>query len=153
MFDRILNTPKNAPFYVDPFPLLCNRCCRIFGSFGEHFNERVWLFHDGGIYHIKTSPLTCSANRWTGFYMIGTSVMKELRHWLETFIVLWTLILAFWIVPHILININSFSLSYKYLYQISHTVEVKFGECWIFLIKFILRTFFSISQFFSKILG
>ena len=37
------------------------------------------LFHDGGPYHIKTSLLTCSANYWTGFYMIGTYVMKELN--------------------------------------------------------------------------
>ena len=28
-------------------------------------------FHDGGRYHIETSP-------WTGFYMITASVMKEL---------------------------------------------------------------------------
>ena len=37
------------------------------------------LFHDGGPYHIETSPLTCSANQWTGFYMIRTSVMEELN--------------------------------------------------------------------------
>ena len=37
------------------------------------------LFHDGGRYHIETSPVICSANQWTGFYMITTSVMKELR--------------------------------------------------------------------------
>ena len=36
------------------------------------------LFHDGGPYHINTSPLICRANQWTGFYMIGTSVMKGL---------------------------------------------------------------------------
>ena len=36
------------------------------------------LYHDGGPYHIETSPLTCHANQSTGFYMIGTSVMKEL---------------------------------------------------------------------------
>ena len=36
------------------------------------------LFHDGGPYHIGTSPLICSANQWTGFYMKGTSVIKEL---------------------------------------------------------------------------
>ena len=29
-------------------------------------------------YHIGTSPLICSANQWTGFYMITASVMKEL---------------------------------------------------------------------------
>ena len=30
-------------------------------------------------HHIETSPLICSAYQWTGFYMIGTSVMKELK--------------------------------------------------------------------------
>ena len=34
------------------------------------------LFHDGGPYHIENSPLISQANQWTGFYMIGTSVMK-----------------------------------------------------------------------------
>ena len=33
------------------------------------------LFPDGGPYHIGT----CSANQWTGLYMIGTSVMKEFK--------------------------------------------------------------------------
>ena len=41
------------------------------------------LFHDGGRYHIETSPLICSANQWTGFYMITASVMKELE-WMNT---------------------------------------------------------------------
>ena len=35
-------------------------------------------FHDGGSYHIETSPLICRANHWTGFYMITASVMKGL---------------------------------------------------------------------------
>ena len=39
----------------------------------------LWLFHDGGRYHIETSPLICGANHWTGFYMITASVMKELN--------------------------------------------------------------------------
>ena len=38
-----------------------------------------WLFHDGGRYHIETSPFNCYANQWTGFYMITASVMKELN--------------------------------------------------------------------------
>ena len=33
------------------------------------------LFHDGGRYHIETSPLICSSNQWTGFYM-----NDKLRH-------------------------------------------------------------------------
>ena len=28
---------------------------------------------------IETSPMICSANQWTSFYMIGTTLMKELR--------------------------------------------------------------------------
>ena len=40
--------------------------------------ENVQLFYDGRPYHIKTSPLIYSAKKWTGFYMIGTFVMKEL---------------------------------------------------------------------------
>ena len=28
---------------------------------------------------METSPLICSANQWTGFYMITASVTKELR--------------------------------------------------------------------------
>ena len=35
--------------------------------------------YDGSPYHIETSPLICSAKQWTCFFMIGTSVMKELR--------------------------------------------------------------------------
>ena len=29
---------------------------------------------------METSSLICSANQWTGFYMIETSVMKELMY-------------------------------------------------------------------------
>ena len=28
--------------------------------------------------HIQNSPLICFASQWTGFYMIGNSVIKEL---------------------------------------------------------------------------
>ena len=36
-------------------------------------------YHDGGLTHIETSALTCIANQWIAFCMIGTSVMKELK--------------------------------------------------------------------------
>ena len=38
----------------------------------------LYPFHDGGPSHIKTSPLICSANDWTGVYIIGT-IAKFLR--------------------------------------------------------------------------
>ena len=38
--------------------------------------RKVTLFN-GGTNNIETSPLICRVNQWTGFCMIGTSVMKE----------------------------------------------------------------------------
>ena len=37
------------------------------------------LFHDRDPYHIETGLLICRANQWPGFYIIGTSVMEELK--------------------------------------------------------------------------
>ena len=38
------------------------------------------FFCDRGPSHIETSPRICRANQWTGFYIIGTSIMNELKH-------------------------------------------------------------------------
>ena len=35
-----------------------------------------WLFHDEGLYHTETTLLICRTNKWTGFYMIGTSSIR-----------------------------------------------------------------------------
>ena len=40
--------------------------------------KRALIFHDGGPYHIEASPLVCPPNQWTDFYIIRTSVVKEL---------------------------------------------------------------------------
>ena len=50
---------------------------------GTKMNQRALskvgnFFHVSGPYDIETSPLICRAYQWPGFYMIGTSVMKEL---------------------------------------------------------------------------
>ena len=37
------------------------------------------------VYHIETSPLICSANQWTVFYMITVPIMKELTSELGRF--------------------------------------------------------------------
>ena len=39
----------------------------------QHFNS----FMTKGLYHIEISPWICRANQWTGFYMIGTSIMRD----------------------------------------------------------------------------
>ena len=38
----------------------------------------LFNFHDAGPYHIETSPLIWRVNQWTGFYIVGASVMKDL---------------------------------------------------------------------------
>ena len=43
-----------------------------------HNFRKSLTFHDGGRYHIETSPLICAADQWTGFYMLTASVMKGL---------------------------------------------------------------------------
>ena len=43
------------------------------------FLPEVNHFHDGGRYHIETSPLICGANQWTGFYIITATFMKGLN--------------------------------------------------------------------------
>ena len=50
----------------------------ILGYAHTKLSAATLLFHDGGPYYIETSPLIHFANQWTGFHMIGTSVMKEL---------------------------------------------------------------------------
>ena len=44
-----------------------------------NFLPELYLFHDGGPYQIETSPLIYSKNQLAGFYMIGSSVMIELK--------------------------------------------------------------------------
>ena len=51
----------------------------------KSIRDRTLVFHGGDLCHIKTSPLIFRGNQWTGFYMIGTSVMKELKTYQCTF--------------------------------------------------------------------
>ena len=45
----------------------------------EHSAEMNELVHTGGLYHIDSSPLISTANQWTGFCMIWTSIVKQLN--------------------------------------------------------------------------
>ena len=75
------------------------------------FSSYRWPFHDGGRYHTETSrkslksnqchllfhsqenrsiiPQACSANQWTGFYMISASVMKGLTVLCLSHVIMW----------------------------------------------------------------
>ena len=59
--------------------LYLNLCSRKWLNSSQSRTIKLIPFHDESLYHIETSPLICTRNQWTGFYMIGTSVMKELN--------------------------------------------------------------------------
>ena len=66
----------------------CSNCCgTIIKKLIKNISAIILeFFHDGGPYHIETSTLICKTNQWTGFYMIGTSVVKELnckKNWVQ----------------------------------------------------------------------
>ena len=70
----------------------CVRINNINSAFNDLFRKRSVVgpilfnfFHDGGRYHIETIPLICSANQWTGFYVITASAVRELTHSLIIF--------------------------------------------------------------------
>ena len=73
---KIFGKPKFPAQSWATRPKLCGNCAF---SQNFHVNKLGWPFHDGGRSHIETSPLICSANQWTGFYMITASVMKGLN--------------------------------------------------------------------------
>ena len=63
-------------------PILAKSIRKPLVTWGYRKRPVVWnglgrntLIHDGGPYHIETSPLICRA----GFYMIGTFVLKQLK--------------------------------------------------------------------------
>ena len=56
----------------------------IVGYYYAVIIEGFLLIHDGGPYHIETSPFICPENQWTGFCMIATFIMKELVLWNST---------------------------------------------------------------------
>ena len=49
---------------------------------------QIEFFHDGSPHHIETNLLICSANQWTGYHMIGTSVMNKLTYFTPMFLFL-----------------------------------------------------------------
>ena len=58
------------------------------------------------VHVIETSPLICSANQWTGFCIIGTSVMKDSRRSSSTY----TESLFLHVVKHNLLFLFFFSI-------------------------------------------
>ena len=59
--------------------IFCICPCWLIWKFCAQTLITFWLFHDGGRFHIETSSLICTANQWTGFYMITASILKGLN--------------------------------------------------------------------------
>ena len=53
-------------------------------NFGFKENTEPLTLHDGGRYHIETSPFICRANQWPGFYMITLTNCLQKNH-IESF--------------------------------------------------------------------
>ena len=72
---------------------MCFSSIKRFKSFDIWIHRSQLFCHNQGIYlneygsscQIETSPLICSANQWTGFCIIGTSVMKDSRRSSSTY--------------------------------------------------------------------
>ena len=91
--DQLTNTAWKVSFrsFSGPYSLRTRKNTEQKNSEYEYFSHSVisiWMWHwpvtrklahDGGPYHVETSPLFCRANQRTGFYMTGTFVMKELK--------------------------------------------------------------------------
>ena len=78
MFDRVLCTPQPEAFTGGEF--YKKAVLKNFAIFKEkHLYWSLFFNKIVGLHHIKTSQLICSACQWTGFYTIGTFVMKKLK--------------------------------------------------------------------------
>ena len=62
----------------------------IISNVNEMKIKAILVSPSGGPYHIETSSSICKANQWTGFYMIGTSVMKKLKVVSATFLLVFS---------------------------------------------------------------
>ena len=78
----LIHLSVKSPGWCSKFIQVVQRAIVFFFNL-EHiefnYSNRFYLFHDGGPYHIETSPFICRENQWVGFYMTATSVMKELN--------------------------------------------------------------------------
>ena len=50
----------------------------FFDDIDHFYSDQIINSLMGCPYQIETSPLICTTNLWTGFYMTGIFVMKEL---------------------------------------------------------------------------
>ena len=88
------------------FSILCTKGFASVTYKYYYFCVTVQLFHEGGPYHIDTSPLICRPSQWTGFYMIGSSAMKELTYHNKISMIGLILLMSFhWLRDHCRISI------------------------------------------------
>ena len=87
-------------------------------------------------YHIETIPLICSANQWISFYMIGTSVTKELN---KIKVIKWIKVFTWYFRITTTTTINFFFFFFCYLGFLSgtftnHRTAGEEGRAFIYLL-------------------
>ena len=118
-------------------------------------HKNVELFHDGGPYYIENSQLICSVDQWTGYYMIGTTVIKELRGIISFCLIKdFTFSLTFCILaaePNFL-NLHS-DLPNKYFFSFNQSPLKMLKNAFYFIFKglFILKIINFLSWLFGHI--
>ena len=108
---------------------LINHRYLLFENFFFLSSEFSELFHDGGPYHIETSPLICRANHWTGFYMRRTSYHEKLKAWFLCCKVFWD----FWWILSLITNVEGSKTSK--IKDLGKSSVVLFYEIWILALK------------------
>ena len=83
LFRILIYYVEHSHWYCDGVPFCHSlQVAMIYPRIVIFSTNQFWpyfVLHEEGPYHTETSPLFCSANQWTGFYLIGTFVMKELK--------------------------------------------------------------------------
>ena len=111
---------------------MCFSSIKRFKSFDIWMHRSQLFCHNQGIYlneygsscQIETSPLICSANQWTGFCIIGTSVIKDSRRSSSTY----TESLFLHVVRHNLIFVLFFCFFYLAFLSRIFTIHRTAGE-------------------------
>ena len=85
---------------------------------------------------METSPLICSPNQWTGFYMITASVMKELTGLQKLYFKnVWYVMFAFSYNIKVLLRTLKW-ISWRRLFKLHGQDVLNFGLCFLKFIQY-----------------
>ena len=110
------------------FDISMHRCQLFCHNQGIYLNEKY------NISRIETSPLICSANQWTGFCIIGTSVMKDSRRCSSTYIESLLLhVVPIWLFFHEYLRFTGQQVKRRLSPYILSTTSTRSTDTWHYL--------------------